>query len=348
MKTPQTQTGAILVLVLLIIAMLSAIMVETLNRLSADATFATSRLNRFQARENAETGLVLALRSLAEDGYENTYDTLQEDWNTFPAPEELKQFNIDTNDIQGTITDESGLLPINYILKNTAIAEIFVRLLTNAPYGLEEQEAEAIRDAIQDWLDDDDSPRSEINPAEDNFYLTRELPYHCKNGTFSSKDELLLVRGITTDLFFDHDGRPGLYRYITLHSKGEININTAPLALLAALPSDRSNLAAQEFAHDVDTFRRAKTNEDLLGDSNWFRTELKRYADIVVPDVITTSSAIFRIHVLGMFGMAKSGLDIIVERTIRDRMTQTDKHEATFTTLERRVDSRLETPLDAF
>ncbi|WP_027186506.1 type II secretion system minor pseudopilin GspK [Desulfovibrio inopinatus] len=339
MKSFETARGAVLVFVLLVIAMLSAVMVETLNRLSADSVLASNRVNRAQARENAETALVLALRTLAEDRYETANDTLSDDWNSFPDPDMLQSFDINTADIGGTITDEGGLIPLNDIATSEEIAGVFIRLLTNTPFSLQQEKAENLCDAIRDWVDGNDDPRSETSPAEDNFYQSRELPYHCKNGTFDALDELLLVRGMTAALYFDHNGRPGLQRYLTIHSKGKININTAPLPVLAALPSDMEGLRAEEFAQDIDAFRRSKLNKDQLDDTGWFREELTRYADVELPDAsLTTTADIFRLRVFGTSGTAKAGINVVVQRTAKPSSTDEDKKDVVFTILERWVD----------
>lgn len=62
---------------------------------------------------------------------------------------------------------------------------------------------ESIADAILDWTDQDDSPRS--FGAESEYYGTLDRPYACRNGSPESIDELLLVRGVTRRLMFGRD-----------------------------------------------------------------------------------------------------------------------------------------------
>ena len=51
-----------------------------------------------------------------------------------------------------------------------------------------------------DWRDKDNLHR--LNGAEDDYYLSLPQPYKCKNGDFTSIEELLLVRGVTPEIFY--------------------------------------------------------------------------------------------------------------------------------------------------
>jgi general secretion pathway protein K len=71
-------------------------------------------------------------------------------------------------------------------------------------------------------------------------------PYDCKDGDFDTVDELLLVRGVTKDLFFG-----GLRQMITVY-KGKrasdsrrININAASPQMLLSLPQMTEDLVQE-------------------------------------------------------------------------------------------------------
>jgi type II secretory pathway component PulK len=57
--------------------------------------------------------------------------------------------------------------------------------------------------AMLDWLDSDDSPRTD--GAESEYYLALTPPYSPKNGPLDTLDELLLVRGVTPRLLYGED-----------------------------------------------------------------------------------------------------------------------------------------------
>jgi general secretion pathway protein K len=101
-----------------------------------------------------------------------------------------------------------------------------------------------IVDSIMDWRDEDNLHR--INGAEDDYYLSLPKPYKCKNGDFTSIEELLLVRGVTPEIFYG-----GLKDMVSVYrdkqTEGDnqriaesdydrININAASLPMLRALP----------------------------------------------------------------------------------------------------------------
>ncbi|MCL4217184.1 MAG: general secretion pathway protein GspK [Candidatus Hydrogenedentes bacterium] len=92
-------------------------------------------------------------------------------------------------------------------------------------------------DAILDWLDSDDETRPE--GAEYDYYTTQELGYSCKNAPMDSLDELLLIKGITPEMFFG-DREAGflpLTELLTVHGNpnGTVNLNTAEYETLLAL-----------------------------------------------------------------------------------------------------------------
>jgi hypothetical protein len=60
--------------------------------------------------------------------------------------------------------------------------------------------ADEISDALLDWRDTDDLIRT--NGAETDYYERRGLPYIPANGTFKVLTEMLLIRGISHELFW--------------------------------------------------------------------------------------------------------------------------------------------------
>jgi general secretion pathway protein K len=135
------------------------------------------------------------------------------------------------------IQDESGKININ------AVSDIQLRALTEA-VGIDPRDAEIITDSILDWSDADKNHR--LNGAEDDYYQSLIPPYKAKNRRFDTLEELLLVRGVTSDYFYGHPERDsngsvsyryGLYRCFTVYSnRNQININFAPLPVLLSIP----------------------------------------------------------------------------------------------------------------
>lgn len=167
-------------------------------------------------------------------------------------------------------------------------------------------------DAILDWLDMDDEPRPE--GAESDFYEGLETPYACKNGPMESIEELLLIAGITPEIYFDLNRTPeetlqlqeqeledGLYPVSSLPDlltacgsiEGRININTARPELLLALFDDpgvvETILAAQQqtpYQDEQDLAASVTLPNEIAGlldvKSNVFRIQGDGFVDEVM------------------------------------------------------------------
>ena len=118
--------------------------------------------------------------------------------------------------------------------------------------------------AILDWRDTNDEV-TWPGGAESDYYLRREQPYRCKNKPFELLQELLLVKGVSRELFrgedtngngkldegedLNGDGEMqlGLCELLTVHGDGLVNLNTASADVLASA-SGMSDESARAFA----------------------------------------------------------------------------------------------------
>lgn len=105
-----------------------------------------------------------------------------------------------TQALRHGVVDESGKINLNalLLLDTTAPNNTAQQILLGLPHMTED-----IANAILDWLDTDESPRS--NGAESEYYSALSPSYQAKNGPLDSLEELLLVRGVTPDLMFGND-----------------------------------------------------------------------------------------------------------------------------------------------
>lgn len=274
--SPDNNEGVALVLVLVFIALLAALAVDFTYEMQVEAAFAENRVTRTQAEWNARSAVAscqaLLLADRAEDLDQETevrYDSLTELWAEGVLPEE-----INGGFMQGLISDEYGKLNLNVLVPPSTdsggqgantdllgnpepnpILDETLRILFE--YRLENrEEADAIVDAIEDWLDGD----PEIRPAgaEWDYYEYLEVPYAITDGPMRSVEELLLIPGITPDVYF---GDPELEQVplselLTVygHPDGEINVNTAHVELLTAmLEAIRSTRTGQDLVEDRDS-----------------------------------------------------------------------------------------------
>ncbi|OPX18791.1 MAG: hypothetical protein BZ151_12745 [Desulfobacca sp. 4484_104] len=104
----------------------------------------------------------------------------------------------------------------------------------------EGEEQTTIINSVQDWIDGDDAHR--LQGAENDYYRHHTPEYYCKNNDIEILEELLLVRGVSSELFYGGNGRPGLVNLLSVYgAEGKIDVNSADPAafrLAGELPDD--------------------------------------------------------------------------------------------------------------
>lgn len=188
---------------------------------------------------------------------------------------------------QFAMMDETGKININLLTDTTAL--ILNNLLVNQ--GVEKSQADTIVDSILDWKDADDLHR--LHGAESEYYLSLPNPYKAKDANFDNLEELLLVKGMTRDILFGAEGRPGLIKYLTVYTSSvQINIYAADLAVLKAIP-----LMTDEIIQAIVNYR---TADNVKKDGSGFQSMLSTgdYTKIA-PYVTTADSNIYTIEAIG-------------------------------------------------
>jgi len=133
------------------------------------------------------------------------------------------------------ITNEEGKVDIN-----TASEVVLKNLFINM--GIQAEEADTIVDSIMDWKDPDDLHR--IHGAESDYYMSLPNPYKAKDADFETLEELLLVKGMTSEILYGTKDKKGAIDFLTIHSgQGEIDINAAPKEVLMSIPGITPGLA---------------------------------------------------------------------------------------------------------
>jgi general secretion pathway protein K len=157
------------------------------------------------------------------------------------------------------IVDEEGKLNINKASQDQ-LEYIFL------DSGVDFTEVDEIVDSIIDWRDSNDLHM--LNGAEEEYYRSLPEPYSCKDGPFDSVEELLLVKGMTPEIFYgsagssrgeedseEEEAYDGVAQYLTVNGPGMININTAGRVVLeAALGVEKAdNIILQREAGPIAT-----------------------------------------------------------------------------------------------
>lgn len=300
--------GIALITVLLIVVVLVALVIE-LNRSSRAGIYEAANLSDgIKTAYIAKSGFYGAAALLSQSN--NAYDTLSDDW----ARMEQISMQSDTLFPEGyfiaRIEDETGKIPLNKLVNggeyNQQIKEILIRLLSQPEFGLGKSEIAGIVDSMKDWIDDDDITTG--NGAESAYYSSMTPPYTSKNAPFDCIEELLMIKGITRDIYYGTSEKPSLAAYVTADSDGLININTAPKMVLRSLAEGISS----DMADELDEYRR-KMDSDL-STSQWYK-QIPGMSDIVIsPDLITVKSSFFKIISTGKINhMAKTVSGIVLK-----------------------------------
>ena len=325
------EEGVALLLALVFVMLLAALVVEFSYEAQVETARVTANINRFRASVAAESAVASGMSMLVADLMDieegattrrtpassdttdllgDTYDGFDEPW-AVGAPFTM----INEAAMQCTISDEFGKINLNALLSrgtaqpNEALVEA-LRLLFEARGATEDPV-----DAILDWVDPDDE-EVEVG-AEVGYYETLEVPYMTKNGPFGSVEELLLVRGISMDVFFgdpEQDQLP-LTELLTVygHPDGRININTAEYEVLDAVGQavGQGSLA--------DTVIEERETAPFVDDQDLVLRGIAPKPDPEKPSTGTfdVQSNCFRIRGHGLAGESKVRIDAYVWRDER-------------------------------
>lgn len=266
-----SKSGVALIMVMVAIFALSVLVGAFAYAMKVETKLAQNSNNGESLIWLGRSGVELARYILAEQMVVpgEPYDSLNQKWAGGPgsinasnsplANISLENYRIGDGTVTLKITDLERKININ-----TASEPILQQALTSM--GLDASETPAITDGILDWIDSDDATR--VNGAESDYYQSLDPPYFAKNGAIDDLSELLLIRGISQDVFWGHASSnhmaaafqkvdrygkaiqeptytAGLAEIFTPLSRGKININTASSTVLQAIPGVEPNLADQ-------------------------------------------------------------------------------------------------------
>jgi len=209
------------------------------------------------------------------------------------------------------IEDETGKIPLNKLVSgneyNESVREMLVRLLTQREFGLTQQQAEEVVAAIKDWIDADDEPTP--GGAESAYYSSLTFPYKAKNAPLDCIEELLMIKGISKEMFNETKERPSLAKLVTTDSDGMININTAPKLVLRALSAE----ITPEMADKMDEYRTKEGND--LSSNQWYRQVPQMETLDIHSNLITVKSSYFKIISTGKMNDMTKTITAVVQKT---------------------------------
>jgi DNA uptake protein ComE-like DNA-binding protein len=158
---------------------------------------------------------------------------------------------------------------------NTADKKTLTRLFEILG-GLEPMQASEIAAAILDWRDENED--REQGGAESDHYRS-EAGYSCKNAPFQVLEELLLVRGVSPDLFRE------IRNFLTIFGLGAVNINTCSIPVMKVLGASES-LAKKIVHYRAGLDGREGTSDDrVIEDISTFKAELSKAEPININEM---------------------------------------------------------------
>lgn len=337
-KTIRNDRGIALLLTISVTTILVALALEY-NRRARFAVLSTAvTRDRLTLSYMASSGIHAAMALLAKDRAESNIDSLQEDWaNPDKINELLSEIPFDDGTLSVTIADEMGRIQINALVKfpdsrnfnesQRLLLERYLNYFEDATEETpEDSQPPAIINSLKDWLDSgDDEAITGLSGAESSYYQDLNPSYSSRNGPMSDINDLLLIKGITPELFYGSSDKPGIASFLTVYGMnpgagtsftfpGKININTAELpVLIAMLPSENVDMAQAFF----DLRQEAAANKDGpdLSDTMWYKNIAATSGINLDTNLITIASDIFRILSVAKVNNSTLTVTAVVQRT---------------------------------
>ena len=231
------ESGFALLAVTLVVALLGVVVTEFAFSMRLEAAMARTFKEGIVARHLAEAGIQQAIREILNDSTVQGLDEngqlvfYQVPVGTVVTPKPLPMLPrakvpLGAGTFSYRITDEESLINLN-----SGLPVRLDKLLQGL--DVQKEQRDTITDSVEDWRDPNDTHRA--NGAEsDDYYLQRPLPYRARNANLQDVAELLQIKGVTPDLYYGQDDKPGLVDLVTVRGRGSVNINTASRLVLQA------------------------------------------------------------------------------------------------------------------
>jgi len=259
----QTSTrGFALIIVMMVIVVFSVLAAGLAFSMKVEMQLARNVESESEMEWLGRSGVELARYVLAQQMNcpNEPYDALNQKWAGGPggscstngplADISLDHVQLGRGKFSVKITDLERKVNINFANREIiqqALDSMSVELFT----------ASTILDSIEDWRDPNTSPH--VNGAESDYYLNLPQPYIAKDGPLDDVSELLLVRGVTSEIYWgpgrtnraaqpvqssspggtgnlDEGYSSGLVDLFNTIGRLQININTASAGVLQLVP----------------------------------------------------------------------------------------------------------------
>jgi len=264
--------GVALILVLWVILLLMVIVLEFSFAMRVEVNAAKNFKDEIDCYFYAQSGFQQAVAEIIKDIALRGKEEESEEENPWRFDQRKIEMKIGRGMAEVRISNERGKYDLN------AIPDDMLRRLI-ASLGVKETERDIITDSILDWRDDTKLHR--LNGAEDDYYESLPKPYPCKDAPFETVEELLLVRGVTSSIFYgcyttggegaEATWRRGLVDLVTVYSRStRVDANTAPEEVLLSIPGLSEEDAEKIVeARKDEQFKNLNDVRQLLGNATY-------------------------------------------------------------------------------
>jgi len=245
-RTRRERTGFVVVVVLCMVMMLGVLLLGFNYKSRVNLRAVDDFRKSEQALNCARAGLNITIAIIRDTNDIHTNKTL------LNLLSEEKTFAVGDGECSTTITEENGRLNVNLLkdkggrLDQTRTEQLLRLIdLLNRERAGHSHIGYGLVPSIIDWTDSDDQVtclpfiKHENLGAESGYYSKLQVPYRCKNALLDTTEELLLVKGITPEVF------DRICDYVTVYGDGRININCASRRVIECLSEKMDAVLAQ-------------------------------------------------------------------------------------------------------
>ena len=313
----KNSSGYVLIIVLLISAVLVSVSTEFLITAQTNINYIVKFSDKLKASLIAKTGMDMGQFILEADrrgmsggllpqAVDKNIDCFQDLWAL-----ELPEMPMEHGSLHIKIYDESAKINLsilaNEFVDSTLYYTITQRFFMNMGLPLD------LADAIIDWVDIDDS-RFPYGAESADYYQNLKVPYTAKNNAMDSINELLLVKGITPEIFYGMGGGNfGKESNLVKDNMGKRELNTE---LLTKMDPKNASTTIGDYKKDIRNLDVKIGKEKSRKLSDYFRVYGERSDYLSDYNKININTASYRV----LSALTDNMTDDIVTEIIKRRM----------------------------
>jgi len=307
--------GYILVLVLIVTTLIVSVSSEFIIMTQTNIAYMKKWTQRTKAVFLAKSGIELAMNILYADDVgaggdflssrqvSSSIDSYADLWAL-----DLPEIPVEDGQLKIEIIDENSKINLSVIYTELSDVNPYYKMLQRFFLNMGFPADHA--DAILDWVDIDDS-RSPYGAETPDYYSTLKPPYSAKNQAMDSIDELLMVKGITPEIYYGlGGGYYGRETNLVDNNKGDVKFDPKKLDKIKGLSNEEKDKSSKS----QDTVKIGKEKSRALADYFTVYGNRQNYLDET--NKININTASFRV----LSALTENMTDDKVTELIRRRL----------------------------